>query len=833
MKLNNLMAIGLLGLVISHQAIAGVPGKPVMSWMQANYDNGANISSTWNMWWGTNGESWQLSANNHQICSGTLVVNEKNSQQAKCTFNLEAGIQELQVTLCNNDGCTTSDIQRISIAGSPNQPPQIALSVPATTNLGELISLTASASDVDGAVARVDFYANGALVATDISSPYAVSYLADTVGAVLISASATDNLGAVSGAEATLDVTACSNCAQPPVVDITVPDNLTVGDLVMLTATASDADGTIANVEIKLDDVVIATLTTAPFQVSWLAVAGNHNLLARATDNDGLVTSSLPIAFIVQNDSAVVLIKPGKPQISFVGEQTMTDGKAEFNLSWNMWFGENGSSWRLFDKGLEIAQGNLAANTPNAQSVSTLVSITSAGQHDFVVELCNSDDNSELCAGSNPQTVKVIGSGPVTGLSPWDYLDNSEWLARKSAGMTGKNVPYQNTSGKMVGAYFVEWGVYGRKFYPKDIPAANLTHLFYGFIPICGANDSLTGTAKSALDAQCANKQDYEVVVHDKFAALEKNDFDVTGKWDDPIKGIFAEMYRMKMTYPDLKIIPSVGGWTLSDPLYAIGTQAGPRAIFIKSIIEFIDRYDFFDGIDIDWEFPGGGGANPALGSSADGAGFATLMQELRVALDELGARKNRQYELTAAVSGGVSKLSKVDWERAAPVMDYINLMTYDYYGAWSQTYGHQTGIYDTNTLATPIDGFNVNDAVTYLTEQRLVPAAKLTAGVAMYGRGWSGISGGDVNGPFVTSASGGTAIKGVTTEGFWEPGIVDYKGIEQYMLGGENGNGINGYSLMWDQTAMASYLWNIASGTLITFDTARSVKAKGQYINA
>lgn len=102
-----------------------------------------------------------------------------------------------------------------------------------------------------------------------------------------------------------------------------------------------------------------------------------------------------------------------------------------------------------------------------------------------------------------------------------------------------------------------------------------------------------------------------------------------------------------------------------------------------------------------------------------------------------------------------------------------------------------------------------------------------------MYGRGWSGISGGDVNGPFITSASGGTAIKGVTTEGFWEPGIVDYKGIEQYMLGGENGNGINGYSLMWDQTAMASYLWNIASGTLITFDTARSVKAKGQYINA
>jgi chitinase len=383
----------------------------------------------------------------------------------------------------------------------------------------------------------------------------------------------------------------------------------------------------------------------------------------------------------------------------------------------------------------------------------------------------------------------------------------------------------------MVGAYFVEWGVYGRKFMPKDIPVENLTHIFYGFIPVCGDNTSLTGTAKAALDSQCAGKQDYEVVVHDKFAALEKNDLDSTGKWDDEVKGIFAEMYRIKKAYPHIKIVPSIGGWTLSDPLFEVGINASARATFIASTIEMLKQYEFFDGLDVDWEFPGGGGANPALGTSADGEGFATLMVEMRTALDALSAETGRHYELTAAMSGGVEKLSHVNWEKAAPVMDFVNLMTYDYYGAWSTTYGHQTGLYDTNGLATPIDGYTIDDAVTYLTEQRSVPAGKLGIGVAMYGRGWKGISGGDQQGPFNGAATGGSPITGTTTEGFWEAGILDYKGAETYMMGGAEGTGINGYNVFFDDAAKASYIWNPSNGTYITLDTKRSVIEKGKYV--
>ena len=413
----------------------------------------------------------------------------------------------------------------------------------------------------------------------------------------------------------------------------------------------------------------------------------------------------------------------------------------------------------------------------------------------------------------------------------WSTLSNKNWLTRKSEGLRENNVSYQNTSGKMVAAYFVEWGIYGRAFYPKDIPVENLTHIFYGFIPVCGPNDSLTGSAKTALDTQCQTRQNYEVVVHDKFAALEKNDFDASGKWDDDVKGIFAEMYRMKMTYPHIKIIPSIGGWTLSDPLYTVGVNAQARSTFIASAIAMLKQYEFFDGLDIDWEFPGGGGANAALGSNQDGEGFATLMVELRTALDALSAQNGRHYELTAAVSGGVEKLSKVDWENAAPAMDLINLMTYDYYGAWSTTYGHQTGLYDTNSPSTPYAGYTVDDAVSYMTEQRSVPASKIGIGVAMYGRGWQGINGGNETGPFNGIASGGSAIQGSQQQGFWENGIMDYKGAETYMMGSAEGSGINGFTLFWDAAAKASYLWNAAEGKLVTLDTPRSVIEKGKYV--
>ncbi len=462
---------------------------------------------------------------------------------------------------------------------------------------------------------------------------------------------------------------------------------------------------------------------------------------------------------------------------------------------------------------MQIHSAALTKNSPSAQSASTPVTVTANGTNQYVVSLCDSNATTEICTDSAATSVNVVG-----GTSTGDDWDTTGWPQP----LKENNVAYTNTTNKQVGAYFVEWGIYGRDYHVADIPSTNLTHIYYGFIPVCGPNTSLAAAnpqGHAALVSQCAGKQDYEVVVHDKFAALEKGyPGDV---WDQDVRGVFGQLYRLSKAQPDLVILPSVGGWTLSDPLYDIGVDPSARAVFIESMIAFIKKYEFFDGIDIDWEFPGGGGANTALGSPQDGAGFAILMKELREALDLLAMETGRTYQLTAAMSGGVEKLSKVDWESAAQYMDYINLMTYDYYGAFNSTLGHQTGLYAAPDAA--IAGYNAHDAVQHLLS-RNVPPQKIAIGAAMYGRGWTGVTGGQPDYPFT-----GTGGAGIT--GSWEKGIEDYKVIVSKYQGGEAGTGINGFQLKWDEIAKASYLWDYANGTLITFDTPRSVVAKGEYV--
>ena len=573
--------------------------------------------------------------------------------------------------------------------------------------------------------------------------------------------------------------------------------------------------------QVKLCQVSATSEDCAVSAVSSIQVVGDSGSTPVEPDPvDPTPVEPTPVEPTPTNPAA-----PAKPTFSWSEDSVaLSNGSASVNLAWNMWWGTNGNLWQLKQNGVVVHSASLSSASPSAQSGSTSVTVTSAGSYAFVVSLCQQTASSLQCTDSDAKTVSVTAGGGGdngggdTAFNPWTDLDLSAWPHP----LKQANLPYQNTTGKKVGAYFVEWGIYGRAFHVADIPAQNLTHLYYGFIPVCGPNEGLRQAnpeGYAALASQCNGKPDYSVVVHDKFAALEKG---YPGdRWDQPIRGVFAELYRLKQTHPHIKILPSIGGWTLSDPLYDVGTDAAARAVFIDSVIDFIRTYDFFDGIDIDWEFPGGGGANPALGSAQDGAGFATLMRELRAALDALGAETGRSYELAAAMSGGVQKLSVVDWEEAAQYMDTINLMTYDYYGAWNGVLGHQTGLYPSPN--SPIVGFSTHEAVQYLLN-RGVPAAKLSLGAAMYGRGWQNVSGVSGNNPFT-----GTGGDGIT--GGWERGIMDYKKIETDFMGGPDATGVNGFTVGWDDTAKASYVWNPATNTLISIDTKRSVNEKGAYI--
>jgi chitinase len=500
----------------------------------------------------------------------------------------------------------------------------------------------------------------------------------------------------------------------------------------------------------------------------------------------------------------------------------------DIRIKWNAWSGSGGDNYKVYFDNMMVNQGTFAAGTKSG-----VISFPykKSGRHQLTIELCEGT----VCAKSAQKEIIIADT-------------DGAHLAPLIMNIDPNNKTYPTQIDNVVGAYFVEWGIYGRGYDVSQIPVDNLTHLLYGFIPICGPNESLkeveNGNSWRALEKACADSADYEVVIHDPWAAVQKAlpGIDST----DPIRGTYAQLMALKQRNPDLKILPSVGGWTLSDPFYGF-TQKANRDVFVASMKTFLTTWKFYDGIDIDWEFPGGDGASSNLGDPInDGPAYVALMQELRTMLNELEGDTGRTYQLTSAIGSGYDKIEDVNYAAAAQFMDYIFAMTYDFFGGWNNVTGHQTGLNCGSHISvdecngTGLDdkgeprkgpAYTATNAIDLLLAQG-VDAKKIVVGTAMYGRGWEGVmpeNATTLGNPMTADGTG--KLTGSTAQGIWEAGIIDYKGLVQHMVG-TAGTGVNGFEVGYDETADAAYVWNKQSGKLITYDSPRSVLAKGQYVN-
>ncbi|CAG5056776.1 unnamed protein product [Parnassius apollo] len=468
---------------------------------------------------------------------------------------------------------------------------------------------------------------------------------------------------------------------------------------------------------------------------------------------------------------------------------------ADVTVTWNVWSGDPADKARVLLNGEEYWSG------PSGASSTATFKVKKGGKYQMMVEVCNSDG----CSSSDPTEI-IVADTDGSHLPPLDYSIGE------------KNKPFKQTSGKVVGAYFVEWGVYPRKFPVDRVPIPNLTHLLYGFIPICGGdgiNDSLKEIEGSfqALQRSCSGREDFKVSIHDPWAALQKPQKGLSS-WNEPYKGNFGQLMELKQARPDIKVLPSIGGWTLADPFFFF-TDKTKRTRFVDSVKDFLQTWKFFDGVDIDWEFPGGKGANPNLGGPEDGQVYVELMKELREMLNELSQETGKKYELTSAISAGWDKIQVVDYSEAQKYMDHIFLMSYDFKGAWSNdTLGHQTPLYA--PAWKPKETYTTDFGVKYLLAQGVNPK-KIVVGVAMYGRGWSGVNGYVDNNPFTGTATG-------PVKGTWQDGVVDYREIANEIAMGK-------WEFHYDNVAQAPYVFRPSTGDLITYDNPRSVIEKGKYV--
>ena len=182
--------------------------------------------------------------------------------------------------------------------GTANQPPTVTLTAPAsgsTFTAPATITLSATASDPENRLSKVDFYNGSTLLGTDTTAPFSFTWNSVAAGTYQLKATATDaDSGSASSAVATVTVGSVTN--QPPTVSLTAPTNgstFTAPAAITLSATASDPENRLSKVDFFNGSTRLGTDTTAPFSFTWNSVAaGTYQLRAVATDANGGSASS-------------------------------------------------------------------------------------------------------------------------------------------------------------------------------------------------------------------------------------------------------------------------------------------------------------------------------------------------------------------------------------------------------------------------------------------------------------------------------------------------------------------------------------------------------------
>jgi RHS repeat-associated protein len=209
-------------------------------------------------------------------------------------------------------------------------PPTVSISNPVsglTFTAPASITLNATAADPDGTIANVKFYRGTTLLGTDTTAPYSFSWTNVAAGTYSVTATATDNLGAVTTSSA-VSVTVAANVV--PTVSITSPTagtTFTAASAILLTANAADINnGTITKVDFFRGTTLLGTDTTSPYSYSWTnPVAGNYSITAKATDNSGATKTSTAVAIsVVANVAPTVSITSPAAGASFTAPASIT-----------------------------------------------------------------------------------------------------------------------------------------------------------------------------------------------------------------------------------------------------------------------------------------------------------------------------------------------------------------------------------------------------------------------------------------------------------------------------------------------------------------------------
>jgi chitinase len=240
----------------------------------------------------------------------------------------------------------------------------------------------------------------------------------------------------------------------------------------------------------------------------------------------------------------------------------------------------------------------------------------------------------------------------------------------------------------------------------------------------------------------------------------------------------------------------SVGGWSgcsFCSDLFADSTH---RKNFAKTTVALFKQYSI-DGLDIDWEYPAIEGYPGHKFGAADKNNFTELIKALRL---EMG----NNYLLSFAAGGFVRYLQQsIDWDAVIPLVDFVNLMTYDLVGGYATATGHHTPLFSDRD-----EDESAGKCVNWLLDKK-VTANKLIIGAAFYARVWENVP--DTN-------------HGLYQAGTFKRGVAYYDFTNYF-------SDTSGFHYYWDKRSKAPYQYNAAQHLFATFDDEQSVKEKCKFI--
>ncbi|MDF4810834.1 chitinase N-terminal domain-containing protein, partial [Vibrio parahaemolyticus] len=178
--------------------------------------------------------------------------------------------------------------------------------------------------------------------------------------------------------------------------------------------------------------------------------------------------------------------------------------QAKITVKFNQWSGTPGDTYNVYFDGVKVASGPITGSQTTAS-----FEYGQGGLYQMEIEACDATG----CAKSAPAEITIADT------------DGSH-LKPLTMNVDPNNKTYNTDPSVVMGTYFVEWGIYGRDYTVDNMPVDNLTHILYGFIPICGPNESVKsvgGNSFNALQTACTGVPDYEVVIHDPWAAYQKS----------------------------------------------------------------------------------------------------------------------------------------------------------------------------------------------------------------------------------------------------------------------------------------------------------------------